>query len=613
MRVPAGREIPLRRRSALRASGFPALTTLVVVACIGVVGALYVRSERRLLRDQAEAQLAAMADLEVSQIEAWRGERLADGRAFSGLFAPRLAALRGRPSALLGELGPSLRLLTASYGYADALVVDLSGRPLATAGAAEPPPPIDAAERLGIALRRGALLFEVMGEGPAGLEIDLVAPIFDPDRPGVPLGGLVLRIDPRHDLFPMVKRWPTPSETGESLLVRNDGDHVATLNEPRHRTPTAAPLAPPLDDPRHPAVRIVRGEQGLVRGIDYRGEEVLAVGRAVPRTPWFVVAKVDVRELMAPARAWSIALGAVVLLLIGSGVGAVALWWRHQSALGERARFLEAQRYQAFTRHLELLSEHADDVVLLVDRAGRIVRANERAREQYGWSAMELVGLDLRVLRARGHESFQDQLDRIRAEGRARYETVHRRRDGSTFPVEVSARSFEAEGGWYVQAIVRDATERKRALAELSYQAELLRNVYDAIIGLDADHVIRSWNAGAERMYGIGAAEAMGRPIAELLPSEYEGYGTWDDFVDAVNAGDRLQFEVRRTLRDGRELDVEGAAVVLRDARGRITGYVTIHRDVTERRRAREQLLHSRKMQAAGQLASGVAHDPAGG
>jgi PAS domain S-box-containing protein len=599
-------EVP--RRTPSRAGRFPTLTVLVVIASIGIVGALYVRSEQRQLQEGVEAQLAAIADLKVSQIAAWRGERLADAAGLAGLLADRIRSALGRPEAAQSALGPTLRLVAASYGYSDVLVIDAQGRALATAGEAEPPPTAQLAAELATALQEGPTVAEMAWGGRPSARLHFVAPVLDPDRPGLALGGVVLRVDPRRVLFPMVERWPTPSATGEALLVRVQGSSIVALNELRHRRGDP-PFTLPLDDLRYPGARVARGEAGLVRGIDYRGVEVLAVGRAVPRSPWLVIAKVDAREILAPARQWSIALGAVVFLLIGSGVGAVALWWRHQAALDERTRFEEAQRRQAIARHLELLSEHADDVVLMVDFAGRIVRANERTREQYGWSVAELVGQELRVLRAPGHESVQEHLLKIRTDGRARYETVHRRRDGSTFPVEVSARRFEAEGAEYFQAIVRDATERKRVLAELSHQAEMLRNVYDGVIGLDAGHVVRFWNGGAERMYGIRAADAIGRPIPELLPSEYKGYASWREFVADVNGGDRVEFEVRRRLPDGRELDVEGAGVVLRDAERRITGYVTVNRDVTERRRAREQLFQAQKMEAVGQLASGVAHD----
>ncbi len=307
------------------------------------------------------------------------------------------------------------------------------------------------------------------------------------------------------------------------------------------------------------------------------------------------LSKMDLQEMLAPARTQAVRLALLVLLLMGSAVGAIALWWRHQAALLERARYEEARAREAHARHLELLSEHADDAVMMIDDAGRIVRANARVQEQYGWSSEELAGLHLRALRAPGHADDLDaQIERLRRDGRLRYETVHRRRDGTTLQVEVSARGFEAEGRWFFQAIVRDVSERKQELRAISYQAELLRNLYDAVIGLDSDHVIRSWNPAAERIYGFAAHEVIGRPLNEVLPSEYKGY-TYPEFVAALDRLGQLKFEVRRALRSGASADVEGHAVVLRADDGHITGYVTVNRDITIRRRAEAALRASQE------------------
>jgi len=283
------------------------------------------------------------------------------------------------------------------------------------------------------------------------------------------------------------------------------------------------------------------------------------------------------------------------ILLAASAASSVALWWRHRAVRLARERLVGDLMQEAHARHLELLSEHADDAVLLVDAAGLIVRANDRVREYYGWTRAELLGLHIGVLRAPGHADVVDaQIAQIRATGRLRYPTVHRRRDGSTLPVEVSARGFEAEGRWFFQAVVRDQTEHHQTLRTLSFQAELLQNLHDAVIGLDAERRIRSWNAAAEQMYGFRAADVIGRVITEVLPSEYEGY-THAELIAALCRQDRLRFEVRRRHRSGAWVDVEASAVVLRGDEHRVTGYVSVNRDVTRRKKAEAALRASQE------------------
>jgi two-component system, cell cycle sensor histidine kinase and response regulator CckA len=283
---------------------------------------------------------------------------------------------------------------------------------------------------------------------------------------------------------------------------------------------------------------------------------------------------------------------AVITALLGVGAaGGVALWVGRRSA--RRGRREADLASDAHARHLALLSEHADDAVLLVDETGRIVRANDRVREYYGWTPAELAGTSVRDLRAAGElDKFDGHLARIRAEGRLRFETVHRRRDGSTLHVEVSARGFTADGRWFFQAICRDQTERLATLRTLAFQAELLQNLHDAVIALDAGHLIRSWNGAAEHIYGFSAAEVLGRHITEVLPSEYAGR-TFDEFVESLARQGRLAFDVRRRHRSGAWVDVEASAVVLRGDGGAVTGYVSVNRDVTDRKRAEAALRES--------------------
>jgi PAS domain S-box-containing protein len=174
--------------------------------------------------------------------------------------------------------------------------------------------------------------------------------------------------------------------------------------------------------------------------------------------------------------------------------------------------------------------------------------------------------------------------------------TVLVARDGSERAISHSAAPIRGRDGRTagMVLVLRDATEERAARRALAHEAELLRNLYDAVISLDAEHVIRTWNTAAERIYGLTAQEAIGRRMSEILPSEYKGY-SFTEFVEALDRTDRFRYEVRRRLRDGSWVDVEASAVVLRNDGGRITRYVTVNRDVTVRRRAEVALRASQE------------------
>ncbi len=130
----------------------------------------------------------------------------------------------------------------------------------------------------------------------------LFVPILDEQAGGQPLGALMLGIAPEAYLYPSVQRWPTPSETAETLLVRREGNEAVFLNKLRFQENTALNLRVSLDSKELPSAQAALGQEGMVEGIDYRGVPVLAAVRSIHNSPWFLVAKMDAAEVYAPMR-----------------------------------------------------------------------------------------------------------------------------------------------------------------------------------------------------------------------------------------------------------------------------------------------------------------------
>ena len=136
-----------------------------------------------------------------------------------------------------------------------------------------------------------------------------------------------------------------------------------------------------------------------------------------------------------------------------------------------------------------------------------------------------------------------------------------------------------------LSGIASDITERKQAEAERSLLASVVESSDDAIITKDLDGIIRTWNAGAERVFGYTAAEAVGKPVTMLIPPDSE-----DDeatLLRRVRMNERIHhYETRRRCKDGRIIDVSLSISPLRENVGRIIGASKIARDITEQRRA---------------------------
>jgi PAS domain S-box-containing protein len=153
------------------------------------------------------------------------------------------------------------------------------------------------------------------------------------------------------------------------------------------------------------------------------------------------------------------------------------------------------------------------------------------------------------------------------------------------------------------------------AMEESRRSSELLQGLFTrsgfAIVALDADYRVVLWNPAAEQMFGVPAAEVLGRqgPFLASPPDQARELDPRTVFERAAR-GERLHnLEVRRLRPDGTPLDLRVSTVTLYTTEGQPRGIVEIIEDVTERRRLDQQLAQAQKMEAVGQLTGGVAHD----
>ena len=592
------------------------LIPLFLAAVAGVALLYYLGHSKELKRQQQEA-LLAISNVKVSEIANWLRERRGDAEviATNPMIARSVAqALGGQPAAAR-ELRSWLGTLAGNSDYSDAFVLDRAGREVMAAQDRKleaAPPQLAAA--VAEASRTGRVaMSDLHRDGVAGqIHMDLVIPIQPAGAGTAAVGAIVLQIDPSRFLYPFVQSWPTPSQTAETLLVRRDGDNVLFLNELRHRKDTALRFTLPLNQSRLPAAFGAEGKEGLIEGIDYRGVPVLAVTRRIPGSDWVLVTKVNTQEVYRPIResGWWVIITAG-LVFAGLGLG-VLLLFRHEQASFYRRQYEAELKRQVLERHYEHLNRLANDIFLLMDESGRVVEANDRAVSSYGYDRNELLELKTQDLRAPDTlPALEGQWESVARGSGLLFETVHRRKDGSTFPVEESSRRIEVEGSVFHQSIIRDITERKRAEEALRQAHDNLQALIEtcpgAILVVDLEQHVKLWSPAATRMFGWSEAEVLERPLP-IVPEEERASSK--ELLERTRNGESvLDFETRRCTKDSAMRDVSIWTAPLRNAQGAITGYFELCNDITARKRLDEQLRHTQRLESIGLLAGGIAHD----
>ena len=373
----------------------------------------------------------------------------------------------------------------------------------------------------------------------------------------VSVGVILIRIEPYLFLYPLIKSWPTPSQTGETELIRREGNEVIFLNELRHRENIPFNLRFPLDEPNLVAAMIARGKEGIVEGLDYRGVPVLAAAGLIPGTPWFLVAKVDAHEIYTPLKKLSQQVFFFLIVLIGTAGISVAYFQRNQQTRFYRRQYEAERKRRALAQRYEYLTRFANDIILVTDQSLRILEANDRAITSYGYTRDELLNLHLIDLYPPGSQQVLDTLMcHVEEESGLIFESMQQRKNGGTFSVEISLRLIELEGEKLFQEIIRDITERKRTETVLKQSEENMRYLASQLLSAQEDERKRlSRELHDELGHALLALKLqVGSVEEELLPQQVTLKKEVKKILEFINATIE---EVRRLYLDLSPGDLE--------------------------------------------------------
>ncbi len=287
-------------------------------------------------------------------------------------------------------------------------------------------------------------------------------------------------------------------------------------------------------------------------------------------------------------------------------------------------------------RHIESLTDEGryrllveavtDYAIYMLDASGIVTTWNPGAQRFKGYAANEIIGQHFSRFYTEDDRKTglpNRALETAEREGKFEAEGWRVRKDGSRFWAYVVIDPIRDRSGQIIgfAKITRDLTERKAAEQVLHRSEEqfrlLVQGVSDyAIYLLDLEGNITSWNLGAQRIKGYFANEIIGQHFSRFYTDDDRAAGLPELALETVRKQGRFEKEAWRVRKDGSRFWAHVIIDPIRDDEGSAIGYAKITRDITERRKAEEELqkarefsLQAQKLEAIGQLTGGIAHD----
>jgi PAS domain S-box-containing protein len=289
----------------------------------------------------------------------------------------------------------------------------------------------------------------------------------------------------------------------------------------------------------------------------------------------------------------------------GSVVTVSSRWALRTDVRGNPSAVLESNRditqSKKDAQKFRNLLETAPDAIVIVDQSGKIQLVNAQTEKLFGYARAELIGAAVENLvpelchgQHSGHREAYAQSPPPRSMG-AGLDLYGRRKDGTEFPVEISLSPLETAEGTLISSAMRDVTQRKKLTEKFLEHEMRFRLLIDAvkdyaIVSLDAEGFVTTWNAGAERLKGYSSEEIIGQHMSRFYPeADIASRKPARELQQAASTG-HIDDQGWRVRKDGTHFWAEVAITAVHDSAGKLIGFLKIAKDITAKRDVEDQI-----------------------
>ncbi|HEC22856.1 MAG TPA: PAS domain S-box protein [Chloroflexi bacterium] len=274
--------------------------------------------------------------------------------------------------------------------------------------------------------------------------------------------------------------------------------------------------------------------------------------------------------------------------------------------VGSFIRRRDIREVESVRARMENILNTAGEGIITVDSQQRITLFNRQAEELFGYRAEEVLGQPLSLLmpeqfqaaHARHVDHFGQEEAMFRAMGQREVEILGRRKDGSTFPMEVAISKVEVGGEINFTAMLHDITERKKVEEDLRKLSRAAEQSAVSIVITDTSGTIEYVNPKFTEVTGYTREEALGQN-PRILKSGKMPPETYKDLWQTITSGRVWRGEFHNRKKNG-ELYWEAVSIApVLDASGKVTHYVAVKEDITERKAAEERIRDQARRLAA--------------